>query len=39
VTKDGRLELPLKVLQERLGHSTIPLTADRYSHLFPRGET
>ena len=35
---DGGLELPLKVVQERLGHSTITLTADRYSHLFPRGD-
>jgi integrase len=35
---DGGLELPMKVVQERLGHSTITLTADRYSHLFPRGD-
>jgi integrase len=35
---DGGLELPLKNVQERLGHSTIVLTADRYSHLFPRGD-
>jgi integrase len=35
---DGGLELPLKVVQERLGHSTVVLTADRYSHLFPRGD-
>ena len=26
------------VVQERLGHSTVVLTADRYSHLFPRGD-
>jgi integrase len=33
---DGGLELPLKVVQARLGHATISLTADTYSHLFPR---
>jgi integrase len=36
--EDGGLGLPLKVVQERLGHSTVVLTADRYSHLFPRGD-
>jgi integrase len=35
---DGGLELPLKVVATRLGHSTIALTADRYGHLFPRGD-
>jgi integrase len=35
---DGGLELPLKVVQARMGHSTIQLTADRYGHLFPRGD-
>jgi integrase len=35
---DGGLELPLKVVQARLGHSTITLTADCYGHLFPRGD-
>jgi integrase len=35
---DGGLELPAKVVQERLGHSTIVLTLDRYGHLFPRGD-
>jgi integrase len=35
---DGGLELPAKVVQERLGHSTIVMTLDRYGHLFPRGE-
>jgi integrase len=34
---DGGLELPLKVVQERLGHSKITMTADTYGHLFPRG--
>jgi integrase len=36
--KDGGLELPGKIVQERLGHSTIAMTMDRYSHLFPRGD-
>jgi integrase len=35
---DGGLELPLKLVQARLGHSTINMTADRYGHLFPRGD-
>jgi integrase len=35
---DGGLELPLKLVQARLGHATIAMTADRYSHLFPRGD-
>lgn len=33
---DGGLELPAKVVQERLGHSTIAMTLDTYGHLFPR---
>jgi integrase len=33
---DGGLELPLKVVQARLGHASIQMTADRYGHLFPR---
>jgi integrase len=35
---DGGLELPGKVVQERLGHSTIAMTMDTYGHLFPRGD-
>jgi len=35
---DGGLELPLKVVQHRMGHSSINLTADVYGHLFPRGD-
>jgi integrase len=35
---DGGLELPLKVVQHRLGHASIQMTADRYGHLFPRGD-
>jgi integrase len=33
--EDGGLGLPLKMVQERLGHSNIAVTADTYSHLFP----
>lgn len=36
--KDGGLELPPKVVQERLGHSSITMTMDVYGHLFPRGD-
>lgn len=32
---DGGLELPVKAVQERMGHSSIALTLDTYSHLFP----
>jgi integrase len=32
---DGGLELPPKVVQERLGHSTIGMLMDTYGHLFP----
>jgi len=35
---DGGLELPLKVVQARLGHASIQMTADRYGHLFPRAD-
>jgi hypothetical protein len=33
---DGGLELPIKVVQGR--HASIQMTADRYGHLFPRGD-
>jgi integrase len=33
---DGGLELPVKMIQERLGHSTVAMTLDIYGHLFPR---
>ncbi|MCG5483684.1 MAG: site-specific integrase [Sinorhizobium meliloti] len=36
--EDGGLGLPLKVVQERMGHSSITMTADTYGHLFPRGD-
>jgi integrase len=35
---DGGLELPAKVVQARLGHSSITVTFDTYGHLFPRGD-
>lgn len=36
--EDGGLGLPPKIVQERMGHSTIALTMDRYSHLFPKAD-
>jgi integrase len=35
---DGGLELPLKLVQHRLGHSTISMTADTYGHMFPTND-
>ncbi|WP_156381298.1 site-specific integrase [Aminobacter sp. DSM 101952] len=35
---DGGLGLPPKVVQERMGHSSITMTMDVYGHLFPRGD-
>jgi integrase len=35
---DGGLELPIKVVQERLGHASIVMTSDRYGHLFPSSD-
>jgi integrase len=32
---DGGLGLPIKAVQERLGHSSIQMTGDVYGHLFP----
>jgi integrase len=34
--EDGGLGLPPKIVQERLGHSTLAMTMDRYGHLFPQ---
>ena len=34
----GGQGLPPKVVQERLGHSTLAMTTDTYGHLFPRGD-
>ncbi len=36
--EDGGLGLPPKVVQERMGHSSILMTMDTYGHLFPRGD-
>lgn len=36
--EDGGLGLPPKVVQDRLGHSSIQMTLDVYSHLFPKGD-
>jgi integrase len=33
--EDGGLGLPLKLVQARLGHATLAMTADTYGHLFP----
>ena len=38
LAEDGGQGLPPKVVQERMGHSSITLTMDRYGHLFPRGD-
>jgi integrase len=35
---DGGLELPAKVVQERLGHKHIAMTLDTYGRLFPRSD-
>jgi integrase len=35
---DGGLELPAKVVQQRLGHASIAMTLDVYGHLFPSGD-
>jgi len=35
---DGGRELPAKVVQGLLGHSSIVMTLDIYGHLFPRGD-
>ena len=37
-TDRGGMGLPPKVVQERLGHSTLAMTMDTYGHLFPAGE-
>lgn len=36
--EDGGLGLPPKVVQERLGHSSIVMTLDVYGHLFPKAD-
>ncbi|MNE87393.1 Phage integrase family protein [compost metagenome] len=34
--EDGGLGLPMKIVQERMGHASIVMTAETYAHLFPR---
>jgi len=34
-TQDGGLGLPPKIVQQRMGHSSITMTMDVYGHLFP----
>jgi integrase len=36
--EDGGLGLPAKMVQERMGHSSIVMTMDTYGHLFPRSD-
>lgn len=36
--EDGGVGLPPKMVQERLGHSSILMTMDTYGHLFPRAD-
>jgi integrase len=36
--EDGGLGLQAKIVQHRLGHSSITMTMDVYGHLFPRGD-
>jgi integrase len=36
--EDGGCGLPAKLVQERLGHSSITMTLDVYGHLFPKGD-
>jgi len=35
---DGGLGLPLKVVQERMGHASVVMTSDVYGHLFPNAD-
>lgn len=37
-TQDGGLGLPVKSVQQRMGHSSIMMTSDVYGHIFPRGD-
>jgi integrase len=36
--EDGGLALPPKLVQERMGHSSIVVTMDVYGHLFPSSD-
>jgi len=35
---DGGLELPIKMVQKRMGHASIIVTSDVYGHLFDDGD-
>lgn len=35
---DGGLGLPLKLVQERMGHASVVMTSDVYGHLFENGD-
>ena len=35
---DGGLELPIKIVQKRMGHASIIVTSDVYGHLFKDGD-
>ena len=35
---DGGLELPIKMVQKRMGHASIIITSDIYGHLFDDGD-
>jgi integrase len=35
---DGGLGLPLKMVQERMGHASVVMTSDVYGHLFANGD-
>jgi integrase len=36
--EDGGLGLPLKLVQQRMGHATLAMTSDVYGHLFDNGD-
>jgi integrase len=36
--EDGGLGLPLKMVQQRMGHATLAMTSDVYGHLFDNGD-
>jgi integrase len=36
--QDGGLGLPIKLVQERMGHASITMTSDRYGHLFDNAD-
>jgi integrase len=36
--EDGGLGLPIKLVQQRMGHATLAMTSDTYGHLFDNGD-